>query len=141
MNSPFKFLDSYNKEDKEIFFGCERETEELYQKVFKSKIMLVYGVSGTGKSSLIICGLANIFQDTDWLPLNIREDFGGRVMRCRYRIIGFCKSKLSDIFHFLNQIYQILVQEFRSLLLESWVEVGKFSVAHMVETSEFYRGK
>jgi WD40 repeat protein len=35
--------------------------------------MLVYGVSGTGKSSLIHCGLANKFSETDWLPLVIRR--------------------------------------------------------------------
>ena len=73
MRSPFKFLDSYTKDDREIFFGREREIEELYHRVFESKIMLVYGVSGTGKSSLIYCGLANKFQETDWLPLNIRR--------------------------------------------------------------------
>jgi WD40 repeat protein len=71
--SPFKFLDSYTKDDRKIFFGREREIEELYHRVFESKIMLVYGVSGTGKSSLIHCGLANKFQDTDWLPIVIRR--------------------------------------------------------------------
>lgn len=71
--SPFKFLDSYTKDDREIFFGREREVEELYQKVFDSKILLIYGVSGTGKTSLINCGLANKFQDSDWLPISIRR--------------------------------------------------------------------
>lgn len=78
MKSPFKFLDSYTKEDRDIFFGRDREIEELYQKVFESKLLLVYGVSGTGKSSLINCGLANKFQETDWLPLLIRH--GGNVL-------------------------------------------------------------
>lgn len=73
MKSPFKFLDSYTKDDREIFFGRDKEIEELYQKVFESKILLVYGVSGTGKSSLIHCGLANKFQNTDWLPIVIRR--------------------------------------------------------------------
>ena len=73
MKSPFKFLDSYTKDDRDIFFGREREIEELYHRVFESKIMLVYGVSGTGKSSLIHCGLANKFSETDWLPLVIRR--------------------------------------------------------------------
>ncbi len=73
MKSPFKFLDSYTKEDKNIFFGRDNETEELYQKVFESKVLLVYGVSGTGKSSLIQCGLANKFEESDWLPINIRR--------------------------------------------------------------------
>lgn len=72
--SPFKFLDSYTKEDKNIFFGRERETEELYQKVFESKILLVYGITGTGKTSLINCGLANKFNDSDWLPIYIRRN-------------------------------------------------------------------
>ncbi|MGD0340355.1 MAG: AAA family ATPase, partial [Bacteroidales bacterium] len=78
MKSPFKFLDSYTKDDRKIFFGREIEIEELYQKVFESKILLVYGVSGTGKSSLIHCGLANKFQDTDWLPIVIRQ--GGNII-------------------------------------------------------------
>jgi hypothetical protein len=76
--SPFKFLDSYTKDDREIFFGRDREIEELYHRIFESKIMLVYGVSGTGKSSLIHCGLANKFQDTDWLPIVIRR--GGNII-------------------------------------------------------------
>jgi hypothetical protein len=83
MTSPFKFLDSYTKEDRHLFFGRERETEELYQKVFESKILLVYGVSGTGKSSLIHCGLAGKFSDSDWLPVNVRR---GRDMNESLRI-------------------------------------------------------
>jgi hypothetical protein len=78
MKSPFKFLDSYTKDDREIFFGRDREIEELYHRVFESKLMLVYGVSGTGKSSLIHCGLANKFQETDWLPLIVRR--GGNII-------------------------------------------------------------
>ncbi len=78
MKSPFKFLDSYTKDDRNIFFGRDREIEELYQRVFDSKLLLVYGVSGTGKSSLIHCGLANKFQETDWLPLVIRR--GGNII-------------------------------------------------------------
>lgn len=71
--SPFKFLDSYTKEDKDIFFGRETEVEDVYTKIFQSKILLVYGASGTGKSSLISCGLGNKFQDTDWLPVSVRR--------------------------------------------------------------------
>lgn len=73
--SPFKFLDSYSKEDKEIFFGRDNEIEDIYAKVFQSNLLLIYGASGTGKSSLINCGLANKFHDTDWLPINIRRGF------------------------------------------------------------------
>lgn len=73
VESPFKFLDAYDKADKEIFFGREKETEILYEKVFRSKFVLVYGASGIGKTSLINCGLANRFADTDWYELFIRR--------------------------------------------------------------------
>ena len=73
MVSPFKFLDSYNKEDRDLFFGRDLEIEEVYTKVFQDKTLFVYGESGTGKSSLIHCGLANKFKDTDWLPVNVRR--------------------------------------------------------------------
>lgn len=73
MKSPFKFLDSYTKEDRDIFFGREKEIAELYRRVFDSSILVVYGISGTGKSSLIHCGLASKFSDSDWLNVNIRR--------------------------------------------------------------------
>jgi len=71
--SPFKFLDSYTSEDRAIFFGRDREITELYRRTFESKILLVYGISGTGKSSLVNCGLASRFDESDWLPVNIRR--------------------------------------------------------------------
>jgi WD40 repeat protein len=75
MSSPFKFLDAYTREDRAIFFGRDREIEVMYQKVFESKILLIYGISGTGKTSLINCGLANKFEESDWLPVNVRRGF------------------------------------------------------------------
>jgi len=73
--SPFKFLDSYSIEDRDIFFGRENEIEEIYSKVFRSKILLIYGGSGTGKSSLVSCGLANKFQKTEPILLIIHVKF------------------------------------------------------------------
>jgi WD40 repeat protein len=73
IKSPFKFLDSYTLQDRDIFFGRDLEISELYRKVFESRILLVYGVSGTGKSSLINCGLATRFEDSDWLPVTVRR--------------------------------------------------------------------
>ncbi|MDZ4862662.1 MAG: ATP-binding protein [Gemmatimonadota bacterium] len=71
--SPFKFLDAYQKEDKDRFFGRERETAQLYNAVHASNLVLVYGASGTGKTSIINCGLGNQFVDSDWLPLYVRR--------------------------------------------------------------------
>jgi energy-coupling factor transporter ATP-binding protein EcfA2 len=73
MKSPFKFLDSYTREDREIFFGREKEIEELFRRLFESRVLLVYGESGTGKSSLINCGLINKLSSNEHLPIYIRR--------------------------------------------------------------------
>jgi hypothetical protein len=70
---PFKFLDAYSKEDTNIFFGRDEEISALYEMVFQSSILLIYGASGTGKTSLIQCGLASKFESHDWLALTIRR--------------------------------------------------------------------
>lgn len=70
---PFKFLDPYSKEDTDIFFGRDEEIEVLYEMIFQSPLLLIYGASGTGKTSIIQCGLASKFQSHDWLALNIRR--------------------------------------------------------------------
>ncbi|PHN02007.1 nSTAND1 domain-containing NTPase [Flavilitoribacter nigricans] len=75
--SPFKFLESYRPEDQHLYFGREKETEALYQLVLKSDLVVLFGKSGVGKTSLIQCGLANKFRPGDWLPISIRrgEDY------------------------------------------------------------------
>ena len=73
MKTPFKFLDAYTYNDRYNFFGREDETEELYRMVFKSSLILIYGLSGTGKTSLVQCGLASKFDGPDWFPFFLRR--------------------------------------------------------------------
>ena len=73
MKSPFKFLDAYELKDRAVFFGREEETESLYSMVFKTPLLLLYGLSGTGKTSLIRCGLASRFSAPNWYPFFIRR--------------------------------------------------------------------
>lgn len=74
MKSPFKFLDAFTLKDKDSFFGRDQEIDALYSIVFKTPMLLVYGLSGTGKTSLIQCGLANRFDGPDWYPVFIRRN-------------------------------------------------------------------
>jgi WD40 repeat protein len=69
---PFKFLDSYTREDEGIFFGRDNETEEIFRKLYSGKLLLVYGKSGTGKSSIINCGLISKIPKEDIFTINIR---------------------------------------------------------------------
>lgn len=74
VKSPFKFLDAYTREDREFFFGRKAEVEELYDRVFESNLIVLYGDSGTGKTSLVNCGLAAEFNPADWLPVYLRRN-------------------------------------------------------------------
>ena len=73
MKSPFKFLDAFTLADKDVFFGREEEVKNLYELVYKTRLVLLYGLSGTGKTSVIQCGLAARFDGTDWYPFTIRR--------------------------------------------------------------------
>jgi AAA+ ATPase superfamily predicted ATPase len=120
MPNPFKFLDSYTKDDREVYFGRDKEIEELYSKVRKSRLTLLYGLSGTGKSSLIRCGLANKFSDSDWFELYVRR--GNNLMQSIRTAIEnnsntliHKKTRLEDALHilyldFFSPVYLIFDQ-------------------------------
>ncbi len=86
MQSPFKFLAPYGPEDIEAFFGRDTETQELYSLVTKNRLTFVYGPSGTGKTSLVRCGLSSRFRGGDWLPLFVRR--GDDINHSLYKAIG-----------------------------------------------------
>ena len=81
--SPFKFLDSYGAQDSAVFFGRDEEIEALYRLLAESRLVLVYGQSGTGKTSLVQCGLTHKFSPTNWLPLTVRrgDDMGASLIQ------------------------------------------------------------
>ena len=70
---PVKFLDPYEKEDREYYFGREEEIKKLVEMMNKSRICILYGLSGTGKTSLIKCGVSNEFGDNEWLGIYLRR--------------------------------------------------------------------
>jgi WD40 repeat protein len=70
---PFKFLDPYEAEDTDIFFGREEEVKELYKKYFSSNLLLLYGESGTGKTSLLRCGLLTQIPSSDLLLIHLKN--------------------------------------------------------------------
>ena len=73
MRSPFKFLNPFEQNDAKEFFGRDDEIALLYDFVNKNRLVIVYGTSGTGKTSLVQCGLSSRFDSTDWFPLFVRR--------------------------------------------------------------------
>jgi hypothetical protein len=54
---PYKLLDFYEAKDAPIFFGRRSETQELSSLIYAHRLTLLYGASGTGKTSLLLAGV------------------------------------------------------------------------------------
>lgn len=74
IKSPFKFLKPYESKDADIFFGRDKEINILYDLIKATNIVLLYGPSGTGKTSLMQSGLSKKFYGSDWIPLIVRRE-------------------------------------------------------------------
>jgi tetratricopeptide (TPR) repeat protein len=55
--NPFPGLRPFEPEEDFLFFGRERQVDELLRKVRATRLLAVVGASGAGKSSLVRCGL------------------------------------------------------------------------------------
>ena len=54
---PFRGLNSFRPEDRELFFGREALIDKLKQKLAEHNFLAVLGASGSGKSSVVLAGL------------------------------------------------------------------------------------
>ncbi len=55
--NPFPGLRPFSIEDAHLFFGREGQVDEILEKLYKKRSVAVIGYSGSGKSSLMYCGL------------------------------------------------------------------------------------
>ncbi len=55
--NPFPGLRPFAPEESDLFFGREEESEEVLGKLIRNRFVTVIGASGSGKSSLIYCGV------------------------------------------------------------------------------------
>jgi len=132
--NPFKFLDSFTKEDKDIFFGRDKEIEEIYSRVFQSNLLLVYGASGTGKTSLIQCGLANKFNDSDWLPVLIRR--GGNILTSiRNQLAHLAITPLKENTSLKKSVQSLYLDHFKPvyLIFDQFEELFIFGSAEEIK--------
>ncbi len=116
---PFKFLDSYTREDKNIFFGREDETNALHEKITDHQFVLVYGISGTGKTSLVNCGLANKLPEDEWLLLNIRRN-GNIIQSLQHEVKSLssssAKSHIETPIQFIKTCHNLILQHDKDLI-------------------------
>ena len=77
--NPFPGLRSFTVDESHLFFGRENQVDEVISKLVKNKVVTVLGISGSGKSSLIHCGVKPILYGgfmtdlgSDWTVVSCR---------------------------------------------------------------------
>jgi hypothetical protein len=66
---PFKGLEFFDETDAKLFFGREKLTAELVDRLGSARFLAVVGASGSGKSSLVRAGVVPAMRartDADW---------------------------------------------------------------------------
>ncbi|HEY2737182.1 MAG TPA: hypothetical protein VGK45_02190, partial [Thermoanaerobaculia bacterium] len=55
--SPFKFLDYYDENDRNLFAGRDREIRDVVAGILRARTLVLYSRSGLGKTSLLLAGV------------------------------------------------------------------------------------
>ncbi len=72
-------LRSFDKDQRNLFFGREAETTELFNLVSLEKVVVLFGKSGLGKSSLLNAGLSPLLEESGLKPVRVRFSSGNRI--------------------------------------------------------------
>lgn len=63
----------FTSNERELFFGREKDTEDFYSLLFIKQSVVLYGKSGYGKSSLLNAGvIPKLQQEGEWICFSIR---------------------------------------------------------------------
>ena len=65
-------IQSFDQDRKHLFFGRERETKELFRLAVLHPIVVLFGKSGTGKTSLIQAGVTPLLHERRLHPVFLR---------------------------------------------------------------------
>lgn len=92
---PWLGLASYSEADSELFFGREKESSELVRLVRREVLTVLFGPSGTGKTSLLNAGLFPRLRESSFLPIAIRLDHSSD----RPDYIGQIRARIVEVLH------------------------------------------
>ena len=71
---PWLGLDAFTEKTSEYFYGRAAEAEELFRRVKREPLTVLFGMSGLGKTSLVLAGLFPALRAEGFLPVYIRLD-------------------------------------------------------------------
>jgi WD40 repeat protein len=68
-------LASYQEQDQHLFYGRPGEIFDLTRKILSSRLTILFGPSGAGKTSLLQAGVFPKLREQNYLPVLVRLDF------------------------------------------------------------------
>src|SRR5687768_7105797 len=77
--NPYKGLFPYTSDDEEYFFGREKETADMIEMIRNKQLGILYGESGSGKTSMIHAKLFPELKRRYYFPVYIRLNFLNKV--------------------------------------------------------------
>jgi hypothetical protein len=109
ITQPYKFLDYYRKNDRQLFFGRERETEILVSDIVTARLVILFAKTGSGKSSLINAGVRPRLEDLDYHTFWIRvEQDPTEAARAAFRRENFSFDQKKQFVECLKEIVKQL---------------------------------
>jgi hypothetical protein len=125
MKDRYPGVQSFRKEDKELFFGRGRDIERLYKLIELEKQVLVYSKSGLGKTSLINAGIIPKLQkNKNYLPVFIRFTSFTEGQESPLQITEQILKQ------FDNNIRESLVEQVFKHTQTLWVQLKKLQINH-----------
>jgi tetratricopeptide (TPR) repeat protein len=76
LQNPWRGFLAYMENDREFFLGREHDTGALLALVQRATVVVLYGQSGLGKTSVVQAGLLPALRDLDFLPIRLQLDHG-----------------------------------------------------------------
>ncbi len=75
-DNPWPGLSAFSEEFKKFFFGRSVELDDLFRRVRRESLTVLYAQSGLGKTSLLQAGLFPRLREEGFLPVEIRLGYG-----------------------------------------------------------------
>ena len=95
VRGPWLGLESYSERHAALFFGREREIEEMLRLLGRRVLAVLFGPSGIGKSSLLQAGLFPRLAAEGYLPVYVRLDYAQAAPPFRQQVVAHIRTALA----------------------------------------------
>ncbi|MCU0285726.1 MAG: SUMF1/EgtB/PvdO family nonheme iron enzyme [Acidobacteria bacterium] len=120
VTSPYKYLESYDEKDTEIFFGRNDEILKFLHIIDNSRVSLLFGKSGAGKTSFLRAGILPKLKVLNYLPIYIRcgiNPIEEIIKKIKLERGGFITNSADELPKILIEVTEFLKEKDRQKLV------------------------